>query len=59
METLSIPELLAQTIHKVDLDLRRTLYQEIVITGGNTLLPNFPERVIGEIKKLIPKDSKV
>jgi len=50
---------LANTISKVDLDLRKTLCSEIVLTGGTTLLQGFPERLIGEVKKLIPKESKV
>lgn len=56
---LAIPEILANTISKVDLDLRKSLCSEIVLTGGTTLLQGFPERLIGEVKKLIPKDSKV
>lgn len=35
------------------------MYQEIVLTGGNTMIQGFPERFVGEIKKLLPKEAKV
>lgn len=50
---------MTNSIAKVDLDLRKTLYNEIVLTGGTTLMQGFPERIISEAKKLIPKDAKV
>lgn len=51
--------MLANTLARVDIDLRKTLYSEIVLSGGNTTIGGFPERLIGEVKKLIPKDAKV
>ncbi|CAK62550.1 unnamed protein product (macronuclear) [Paramecium tetraurelia] len=59
LELNSIPEILANSIQKVDLDLRKSLYNEIVLTGGTSLMQGFPERLIGEVKRLIPKDAKV
>ena len=50
---------MANTLARVDIDLRKTLYSEIVISGGNTMINTFPERLITEVKKLIPKDAKV
>jgi len=35
---LAIPEIIANSIAKVDIDLRRTLYSEIYLTGGNTMI---------------------
>lgn len=39
-----------------DLTLRHRLYQKIVLTGGNTLLNGFPQRLLNELRKLLPKD---
>jgi centractin len=44
-------ELVAQSLEKVDIDLRSTLCGEIVLAGGNTMLKGFPERFIIEMKK--------
>ena len=55
----AFPELLINTIQKVDIDLRKTLYEGIVLSGGNTMIQAFPDRFLMEIKKLIPKDLKV
>jgi centractin len=41
------------------MDIRRTLYDNILLSGGNTNLNEFAQRFIGEVKKLIPKDIKV
>lgn len=35
---IAIPEILANSISKVDLDLRKSLYNEIVLTGGTSML---------------------
>lgn len=56
---VGVHELLVSTIKKCDLDLRRTLYSEIVLAGGNTLLTNFPDRLLNETRKIAPKDVKV
>ena len=39
-------------IAKTDLDLRSTLYQNIILSGGNTLLKNFGDRMLKELKYL-------
>ena len=50
---------MANSVAKVDIDLRKTLYSEVYLTGGNTMISGFPERIVGELKKLVPKDTKV
>ncbi|XP_031722168.1 uncharacterized protein LOC116393742 [Anarrhichthys ocellatus] len=39
-----------------DIDLRRCFLGNIVLSGGNTLLPGLPERLQAEIKGLLPAD---
>lgn len=49
-ESPGIHELTALAISKTDLDLRPTLYQNILLSGGTTLLRGFGDRLISELK---------
>ncbi|KAI9101658.1 actin family [Phlyctochytrium arcticum] len=42
----SITSLIQQSIHACDPDLRTQLYPNVVLTGANTILPGFADRVI-------------
>ena len=46
-------------MNKADIDLRKTLYSEIVLAGGTTMLQNFPERILSEMKKICSKELKI
>ena len=59
LEFPGVHELLMKSINSSDLDLRKALCSEIILSGGTTCLQGFPERLLGEIKKLIPKDLKI
>jgi centractin len=50
-ESPGIHELTSLSISKTDLDLRPSLYQNIILSGGNTLLQNFGDRLISELKQ--------
>jgi len=52
-------EVLVFSIQKSDMDLRKTLYQNIVLSGGSTLFRGFGDRLLGEVKKVAPKDIKI
>lgn len=54
-----IHEVLTFAIQKSDMDLRRTLYGNIVLSGGSTLFRGFGDRLLTEVKKLAPKDIKI
>jgi len=54
-----VVDMLVNSIKKTDIDLRRTLYSEIVMAGGCTLLQDFPARFLNEIKMKAPADVKV
>lgn len=58
-ECEGIHEVLMYAIQKSDMDLRKTLYQNIVLSGGSTLLKGFGDRLLSELKKSLPKDSKI
>ncbi|MEQ2273833.1 hypothetical protein XENORESO_009651 [Xenotaenia resolanae] len=47
------------SIIKSDIDLRRCFLGNIVLSGGNTLLPGLPERLQAEIKNLVSADMGV
>lgn len=51
--------MLMYAIQKSDMDLRKILYQNIVLSGGSTLLKGFGDRLLLELKKNLPKDLKI
>ncbi|KAL6451281.1 Actin-2 [Candida maltosa Xu316] len=58
-ESPGLHELTSLSIAKTDLDLRSTLYQNIILSGGNTLLKNFGDRMLKELKDLQQPQQKV
>ena len=58
-------ELLARCVASCDVDLRPALWNNIILTGGSTLFPSFPDRMYYELNqanlgskiKLIPPNS--
>jgi actin-related protein len=38
----AMAQLMANSLSKVDIDLRSAFYSEIVLTGGNTMIDGFP-----------------
>lgn len=52
--THSIPSMVTHSVFKCDVDIRNTLYQSVIFTGGNSLIRGFPERLNGELPKASP-----
>ena len=50
---------MVDSINKVDLDLRKNLFSNIVLSGGSTLCRGYGDRLLNEVKKLALKDIKV
>ena len=46
------------TIQKCDIDIRKELYNNIVLSGGNSMFNGLPERLTKEIKALVPESMK-
>lgn len=42
-----------------DLDVRKDLYSNIILSGGSTMFENFGERLYKEVKALAPQTMKV
>jgi actin len=51
--------MIINTIKKCDPDFQRDFYQNIILSGGNTLFPGFPERLSQEITALAPAIAKI
>eukprot|EP01035_Chromulina_nebulosa_P017653 gene17653-23236_t len=60
-EYKGIHDCLVKSIMKSDIDLRRTLFSQIVLSGGSTLFPSFGDRLLNEIRKhpLSPRETKI
>ena len=52
LEYRGVHECLADAIWKSDLDLRRTLFSQIVLAGGSTMFPGFGDRLLNEVRKI-------
>lgn len=59
LEYQGIHECVVSSIQRSDLDIRRRLFSEIVLTGGSTLFTGFGDRLLSEVRKLAPRDTKV
>ncbi|BFZ63934.1 Centractin [Saitoella coloradoensis] len=59
LESPSLPTLLTNSLSLSDLDLRPTLSSNIILSGGTTLLRNFGDRLLNELRVRLPKDSKI
>jgi centractin len=59
LEYPGIHELLSQAINRADMDLRMTLFSQIVLSGGSTMFDRFGDRLLNEVRKLAPKDIKI
>jgi len=58
-EAAGIHDQTFQTIMKCDLDIRKDLYLNIVLSGGTTMFPGIKERMEKEISNLAPAAMKV
>lgn len=58
-EMSGIHETTFNSISKCDIDIRRDLYANIVLSGGTTMLEGLDTRLQLEVSKLAPKDAKV
>jgi len=59
MESNGIHEMIHNNIMSCDLDIRRDLYGNILLSGGTTMLRGLPERLQKEVTSLAPNQMKV
>lgn len=51
---MSMSDVLAKSVSQCDIDYRANLYGSVVISGGNTLLTGFNDRLMADVGKKIP-----
>eukprot|EP00492_Amphilonche_elongata_P004636 TRINITY_DN4_c0_g1_i15.p1 TRINITY_DN4_c0_g1~~TRINITY_DN4_c0_g1_i15.p1 ORF type:complete len:310 (-),score=89.28 TRINITY_DN4_c0_g1_i15:8-892(-) len=59
MESSGIHKLTFDSIMKCDVDIRRDLYKNIVMSGGTTMFTGIPERLEKEMKALAPQGMDI
>ena len=48
-----------ESISKSDIDIRRDLYQNIILSGGTTMTKGFSDRVQKQLPEISPQNMKV
>lgn len=51
--------MLIDSVNRSDLDLRKSLYASIVLSGGATLTRGFGDRLLTEVQRLAVKDMRI
>ncbi|CAM9112574.1 unnamed protein product [Pylaiella littoralis] len=59
MESAGIHDCTFKTIMKCDVDIRKDLYGNIVLSGGTTMFPGIGERMTKELTALAPSTMKI
>ena len=58
LEDLPLDEKVYDAIMDCDIDIRPNMYENIILSGGNTLILNFKERLEKELKELVPEAAR-
>ena len=58
-EAAGIHDCTFQTVMKCDIDIRKDLYANIVMSGGTTMFPGIAERMTKELTALAPSTMKI
>eukprot|EP01083_Nonionella_stella_P066194 174108_1 len=59
MEQEGIHKLTFESIMRCDVDIRKDLYNNLVLSGGSTMFPGIAERLTKEMNLLVPDSMKV
>ena len=59
MEQAGIHEEVYESIMKCDIDIRKDLYRDIVLSGGTSMYPGLADRMQKEVSHLAPSGTKV
>ncbi|KAK4979499.1 Actin-like protein [Elasticomyces elasticus] len=54
-----VHQIVVNAINKTDMDLRKSLFGNIVLSGGCTLTKGFGDRLLNEVQKLAVKDMRI
>mmetsp|Transcript_15128 Transcript_15128/g.43703 ORF Transcript_15128/g.43703 Transcript_15128/m.43703 type:complete len:419 (-) Transcript_15128:193-1449(-) len=56
--TLGVAGMVWNSITRCDIDVRRTLLNNVVLSGGSTLFPGFTDRLTDELRRFAPPASQ-
>ncbi|KAI9684429.1 MAG: Actin-like protein [Trizodia sp. TS-e1964] len=59
LEYPGVHQIVVDAINRTDMDLRKALFANIVLSGGSTLTKGFGDRLLHEIQRLAVKDMKI
>lgn len=58
-EERPVHDVLLTSILQSDMDLRSTLFSNVVLSGGSTLLPGFGDRLLYEVRSRAPERTRI
>lgn len=58
-EESSVSDALVDSVMKSDIDLRHTLFEQVVLAGGSTLFPGFGDRFLHEVRQKAPERTRI
>ncbi len=59
LEEEPLDEVIVDVVNQCDIDLRKDLYANIVLSGGSTMFPGLKERLYKELRELVPEGTEV
>ncbi|KZZ93453.1 actin CyI [Ascosphaera apis ARSEF 7405] len=59
LEYPGVHQIVVDAINRTDMDLRKALFGNIVLSGGSTLCKGFGDRLLHEVQRLAFKDMKI
>ncbi|KAN0033929.1 hypothetical protein ACTFIV_000408 [Dictyostelium citrinum] len=59
LECDGIHETIFKSIMMCDIDIRKHMYANIILSGGNTMFPGIIDRIYSELRELAPKNMKI
>ncbi|PHH82130.1 hypothetical protein CDD82_6888 [Ophiocordyceps australis] len=59
LEYPGVHQMVVDAINRTDLDLRKSLYSNIVLSGGSTLTKGFGDRLLIELQRLAAKQMRI
>ena len=58
-EDQALDDAIFESVSTCDIDLRKELYQNIVLSGGSTMFPGLKERLHKELTELVPENVEI
>jgi len=59
LEWPGLHQIVVDSINRTDMDLRKSLFGNIVLSGGSTMVKGFGDRLLHEVQRLAVKDMRI